>query len=164
MTMSIYAAVFTQEDGRTMVTPVVPFALTEEVRRKPGVTFADLMAAETSEEYDALHEPNPDYIPGVHMNVSNGNAATIFRAVGLHLDEEGGPTNFPLEEVYTAITKRLNGNRPLHSRPGFASVGGPGAQVIDCGADEAYVRRKLEAVLALVVDGGRRGASHLAVC
>jgi hypothetical protein len=164
MGMNIYAAVFTTEDGRTMVNPVVPFSSWEDTRRKPGVTFADVMAAETSDEHDALHEPNPDYIPGMVLNVSNGNAYTIFRALGLRLDEEGGPTNFPLEEVYNAITKRLHGTRPLHTRPGFASVGGPGAQIIDCGADEAYVRGKLEALLALVLDGGRRQATHLAVC
>lgn len=163
MTMSIYAAVFTKEQGRMMVNPIVPFALTEENRRKPGVTFADVMAAETSEDYDALHEPNPDYIPGVHMDVSNGNAETIFRALHLRL-EDGGPTNFPLEEVHAALVKRLNGNRPLHSRPGFVEIGARGALLIDCGANEDYVRGKLEALLALVVDGGRRKATHLAVC
>jgi hypothetical protein len=163
MSMDIYAAVFTQENGRTMVNPVVPFSASEETRRKPGVTFADIMAAETSEEHDALHEPNPDYIPGIHMSVANGNAVTLFRALGLRLEEEG-PTNFPLEEVHAALIKRLNSARPLHTRPGFASVGGQGAQIVDCGADEAYVRGKLEALLALVVDGGRRQATHLAVC
>ena len=163
MTMSIYAAVFTEEEGRMMVNPIVPFVLTEQNRRKPGVTFADVMAAETSEDYDALHEPNPDYIPGVHMDLSNGNARTLFEALHLRLDEEG-PTNFPLEEVHAALVKRLNGCNPLHTRPGFDSMGASFARFIDFGVNEVYVRVKLEALLALVVDGGRRGASHLAVC
>jgi len=163
MTMDIYAAILTTEDGRKVFGPAIPFHTSEPTRRKPGVSVMDLYAVEDCDAYDALHEPNPDYVPGSHLNVANGNAITLFRSLGLEMDDEG-PSNFPIDVVHAALMQRLNGSRPLHTRPSEVSVGALGARIVDCGAGTDYVRGRLEALLTLVAQGARAGATHVVAC
>jgi hypothetical protein len=166
MSVDAYAAVFAAEDGCTIVNPVVPFNAWKPTRKRADVSWADYYGAQSAEEVQAMHEPNPDHIPGIatHLHMGNHNARTVFRALDLELCEEGGPSNFPIGDVHAALMRRLNGSKPLHTRAVSVERGTLGATLIDCGASDAYVKEAMDALLAIVLEGRKREATHIAVC
>lgn len=166
MSVDAYAAVFAVDNGQTVVDPIIPFSAWKPTRKRADVSWADYYGAQSAEEVQAMHEPNPDYVPGVaiFLPMANANAATVFRALGLELCEEGGPSNFPIGEVHAALMRRLNTSKPLHTREASVERGTQGATMVDFGLDDAYVRESLELLLAIVLEGRKRHATHIAVC
>ena len=155
MTKSIYAGVLENHPEYGQVaSPVIPFNAWE----------AELWPEDTDERFargeDVERVPNPAYVPNAGMCLANGNAETLFRALGLEL-EDGG-SRFALEVVHAAVMRLINGDPDRHSRPASVSTG-PGATIYDAGVSGDRLALYAARLLALLFEGQKRGATHLVV-
>ena len=160
MSKTVYAGVETLRDGEAVFGPVIPFPQHDPMRLKEGITVADTFRMDL-EEYEAAHEPNPDYVEHASLDMANANARTVFANLGFDL-EDGGD-QFPIEDVYQALFKRLNAPRPLVGRLATVSGGFDQVRVIDCALTEGDVRVRMEKVFHIVKEGRLRGATHIVV-
>lgn len=108
--------------------------------------------------------PNPNYVPNAGMNLSGRNAEFLMETIGFVLDDQG-IADFDIDAVHKATLKALN-NKTRSGRAIETSVDkSPGkATFIDCGTSEGYTARRLVQLLAIIVEGRKRGATHLCVC
>ena len=160
MSKTVYAGVAQTENRTTCFGPVVPFAHHAPTRLKAGIQIADTYTMDC-EAYEAAHEPNPDYVEHASIDMANGNADTVFGAIGFTL-EDGG-SRFPIEDVYQALLKRLNASRPLEGRMATISGGFDRISLIECALPAAAIRMRLEQIFHIAKEGRRRGATHIVV-
>lgn len=157
MTKTVYAG-YKGTDG--VFGPVVPFAHHSPTRLKAGIRVVDTYTMD-SEQYEAAHEPNPDHVEHASIDMANGNADTVFGAIGFTL-EDGG-SSLPIDDVYKALMERLNASRPLEGRMATISGGFDQISLIECALPAAAVRIRLEQIFHIVKEGRSRGATHIVV-
>lgn len=154
MSVSIYAAITeTDEDGE-MTSPVID---SKHWERENLAEDAD----ERSERGEDPFIPNLDFIENATMSLSNSNAYTVFELIGFKLDLDGGDS-FPIDELYEAVARGLNGTATSHTVEDRVSKEPGGPLMVHCGIGEGYIKDKLTKLAALIALGRRMGATEVA--
>lgn len=158
MSMNIYAGIQVSHPAHGQIwEPIIDFSSWD----------AEIMPADADERYmrgeDVDYIPNPAYIPNAGMSLSNGNARLVMETLGLAIDDEGFG-RFEIAAVQKAALRGLNGAAALVTRDEEVSTGTFGATFITCALPDDYMRTRIEKLLAIVVEGQKRGATHIIVC
>lgn len=106
---------------------------------------------------------NPDYVPNAGMTLSNSNTSMLFEIIGLPLVDDD-PTHMLIEDVHRAALRGLNGHAVHYSAPQSIAVGQGGCSIVSNGVPDGYVAARLEELLAIIVEGRKRGATHICIC
>lgn len=157
MSKQIYAAVLeSHPEYGTVSSPVIDFRHWD----------AEIWPEDAEERFNRGEDvdmiPNPHYIPNAGMQLAEGNAATLFQA--LHLDLEEGGTRFALDVVYAAVMRLINGDPDRAARPASTTRGSGGATIYDGGVSGDRLAIYAARLLAILVEGRARNATHLVAC
>jgi len=157
MSKQIYAAVLeAHPEYGTVSSPVIDFRHWD----------AEIWPEDTEERFSRGEDvdmiPNPHYIPNAGMQLAEGNAETLFSALGFELMDGG--TRFELDAVYAAVMRLINGDPDRKARPASTTVGRGGATFYDVGVSGDRLALYAARLLAILVEGRARNATHLVAC
>lgn len=137
MSLDIYAAKMTpMDDGRTLCEPVMDFKCSERTRLRKE-------AREGLDFEGPSFEPNPDYVPGVAMNMPGADFYMLIKHLGLLPDEF---EKLGLERQHMAVLD--------------AMIDGATMEGKDC-EERIYIMMRLHQLLNVLELGIARGAEKL---
>jgi hypothetical protein len=153
MGMKIYAAALNEHEAfDDTFLPIIPFENWEAEKLAPDADAREKRG-------DDPYMPNPDYVANAGLSLSNANSKLLFEQIGFEFDEED--MVLPIGSVHRAAMLGLNGAAAQFTQADQVAVGAEGTAIYTCGVVDGYMTYRLSQLLAVVVEGRKRGATHI---